>query len=205
MNIICENCKNPFVLSSKKKHDIKRYNLKKLFCSETCHNKYVTKDNVTTLCHQCSKIIIRTKGNRKTNKSGFFFCSSSCAASFNNTLKRKSRRSKIEKELFNLLEQTFPNLKFIPNDKTMLGGLEVDIAVPSLKLAIEWNGIVHFKPIYGQIKLDKVQSIDQKKLLLAQQKDINLIVISDFKSDKQTFNKAFSQVSEIIKELCKSE
>lgn len=104
-------------------------------------------------------------------------------------------------EVQNLLVKEFPNLKILPNDKTMLDGLEADIAIPSLKLAIEWNGIVHFKPIYGQQKLDKVKNKDTEKLKIASNKNINLIVIPDLISNDKILNQAFNDVKEIIKKL----
>lgn len=148
-------------------------------------------------CKNCNKEVERMNSYFGDNT----FCSKSCATSFNNTLRRKSRRSKIEIKLFEQLEKRFPTIKFIPNDKEMLNGLEVDIAAPSLKLAIEWNGIVHFKPIYGQKKLDRIKFIDQQKLLIAQQKDINLIVIPDLVSNKTVLDKAFKQICLIINNL----
>ena len=137
----------------------------------------------------------------KKSKSGKFFCNSSCAASYNNKLKRKSRRSKIEIKFYNLLVQEFPNLDILSSDKTMLDGYEADIAIPSLKLAIEWNGIVHFKPIYSQTKLDKIQTRDAEKLEIASNKDINLIVIPDLVSNDKILQQAFNDVKVIIKKL----
>jgi hypothetical protein len=83
----------------------------------------------------------------------------------------------------------------------MLNGLEVDIAIPSLNLAIEWNGIVHFKPIYGQTKLNKIQDKDAEKIKIASNKNINLIVISDLVSNDIILQKAFDNVKNIIKNL----
>jgi len=83
----------------------------------------------------------------------------------------------------------------------MLDGYEVDISIPELQLAIEWNGIVHFKPIYGQTKLDKVQTRDAEKLKIASNKNINLIVISDLVSDDKILKQAFNEVKDIIKDL----
>ena len=152
-------------------------------------------------CANCDNQIIRQRSQFKKSKSGRSFCNNSCAASYNNKLKRKSRRSKIEIKFYNLLVKEFPNLKILPNDKTMLDGLEADIAIPSLKLAIEWNGIVHFKPIYGQQKLDKVKNKDTEKLKIASNKNINLIVIPDLISNDKILNQAFNDVKEIIKKL----
>lgn len=119
--------------------------------------------------------------------------------------KRNSRRSKVEKALFDLLEAEFPQHHFYANDKTMLDGFEVDIAVPDLNLGIEWNGIVHFKPIYGQEKLSKIQLRDQKKQKIAEKKNISLIVISDLVSTAARVNEAFVQTSKIIRSLSNGE
>lgn len=161
------------------------------------------REGKTLQCHQCNKDFYRIYSEIRQSKSGFFFCSSNCACSYNNTQKRKSRRSKCEILLYELLKSKFSTLDIIPNDKTMLEGLEVDIAIPSLKLAIEWNGIVHFKPIYGIDKLQKIQSIDQDKLIIAQQKDINLIVIPDLVSKDKYVKECFNKISLIIRELQK--
>ena len=192
--------------------DINRYGtttIKRLFKSwNNCLIETFGKVNQNTghpsilySCKLCNKSFMRRPCDAKKSKTGNFFCCMSCAAIYNNKIKKKSRRSKIEIQLYNLLVKEFPNLDILPNDKTMLGGLEVDIAIPSLKLAIEWNGIVHFKPIYGIKKLKRVQEIDQEKLKIASNKNINLIIISDYVSNQQILNKAFEDIKNIIKNL----
>ncbi|KKN52817.1 hypothetical protein LCGC14_0608630 [marine sediment metagenome] len=173
-----------------------------IFCSRLCSNKYNTQVNtITTNCGNCNKKVIRHNSQAKKSKSGKCFCSKFCAATYNYKFKKKSRRSKIEAKFYNLLVKEFPNLNILPNDKNMLDGLEVDIAIPSLKLAIEWNGIVHFKPIYGQQKLDKIQNKDAKKLKIAVNKNINLIVIPDLVSNDKILQQAFSDTKNIINKL----
>ncbi len=137
----------------------------------------------------------------KRSKSNKIFCNSSCAATYNNKLKRKSKRSKIEAKFYDLLVKEFPNLNILSNDKTMLNGLEVDVAIPILKLAIEWNGIVHFKPIYGQTKLNRIQNNDANKLQIASNKNINLIVIPDLVSNDKILKQAFNDIKNIINKL----
>ncbi len=83
----------------------------------------------------------------------------------------------------------------------MLDGLEVDVSIPSLKLAIEWNGIVHFKPIYGNYQLNKIQNRDVEKLKIASNKNINLIVIPDLVSNDKILKQAFNDVKNIINKL----
>lgn len=85
----------------------------------------------------------------------------------------------------------------------MLDGLEADIAIPELKLAIEWNGIVHFKPIYGRSKLARIRQKDAEKQKIANDKDINLIIIPDLVSTKSKVQEAFVEISKIIRSLTK--
>jgi hypothetical protein len=87
----------------------------------------------------------------------------------------------------------------------MLEGLEVDIAVPALKLAIEWNGAVHFKPIFGNDKLASIRSRDQRKLEIASREDVNLIVIADPDCSAEILTKAIEDVEEIILSLLEAE
>lgn len=192
---ICEQCGKDY---KKETFDFKR--TKHNLCSKKCNGLFQRK-RIKTFCGNCDKPIEIKLGESKKSKSGKSFCSQSCAATYNNKLKRKSRRSKIEAKFYNLLAKEFPSLNILPNDKTMLDGLEVDISIPSLKLAIEWNGIVHFKPIYGQTKLDKIQTIDAKKLKIAVNKNINLIVIPDLVSNDKILKQAFNDVSIIINNL----
>ena len=77
----------------------------------------------------------------------------------------------------------------------------IPTAIPELNLAIEWNGIVHFKPIYGKKKLNRIQELDNEKLKIASNKDINLIVIPDLVSNDKILNKAFNDVKNIINNL----
>lgn len=188
----CKQCNKDFIT---------RIDFNSKYCSQQCKIDYDKTLYFKKPCTNCGKIVSRRFKETKKNKTKNIFCNSSCAASYNNTLKRKSRRSKVEIMLFEMLEKEFTNLKFIPNDKKLLDGLEIDIAIPSLKLGIEWNGIVHFKPIYGQAKLDRVQELDAKKQILAQQKKINLIVIPDLVSTKAKVKEAFASVSKIIRQL----
>jgi hypothetical protein len=172
------------------------------FCSNKCYGSFIKKEHtVVANCGWCNKEVIRNSAEFNKSKSGLIFCNRSCSVSFNNTKRRKSKRSKCEKMLFDLLLEKYPDLGLIPNGKSMLDGLECDIEIQSLKLAIEWNGIVHYKPIYGEEKLQKIQSIDEKKQNLAQEKGIRLIVIPDLVSNKKYVNEAFHSICHIFDEL----
>ena len=172
------------------------------FCSKTCQGKFKSNNGtISCNCGWCDKSIIRHLKEFNKSKSGLIFCNSSCAASYNNTKKRKTNRSKCEKLLFDLLNTTYPDLNLIPNGKTLLSGFECDIEILSLNLGIEWNGIVHYKPIYGEEKLQKIQSIDEKKQNIAQENNIRLIVIPDLVSTEKYVKEAFYKICQIINEI----
>ncbi|MCK5613852.1 hypothetical protein KAR91_68945 [Candidatus Pacearchaeota archaeon] len=170
------------------------------FCSQRCKHNNSNK-HMNFECSYCGEHVVKPFADVKKSKTGRFFCNQSHAAFYNNKIRKKSRRSKIEIKFYNSLVKEFPNLDILANDKIMLDGYEVDVAIPSLKLAIEWNGIVHFKPIYGQTKLSKIQTRDTEKLKIASNKDINLIVISDLVSNDEILEKSFNQCKDIVKDL----
>ena len=62
------------------------------------------------------------------------------------------------------------------NTKTPIGA-ELDFYFPELKIAVELNGIVHYQPIYGYKKLERVQEIDRGKILKCRMAGIKLIII----------------------------
>lgn len=191
MLVTCENCKTEF---DKLTHEIKRTNNKN-FCSSKCYGEILSK-SISFPCEICGIIVTRRLSQIRSLK---IFCSKSCAATFNNKLKRKSRRSKCEEMLYQLIVSDFPTLEVLKNDKTMLDGFEVDIAIPSLKLAIEWNGVVHFKPIYGDDKLKRIQKIDETKKILANRLDINLIVVPDLVSSPKFVKEAYLEIKQILR------
>ncbi len=89
----------------------------------------------------------------------------------------------------------------MPNDKELLDGFEADIAIPSLDLAIEWNGPFHYIPIFGEARLNEIRNRDAIKLSIAQRKGINLIVIPDLVSTKQKVQETFIELSKKIKRM----
>lgn len=121
--------------------------------------------SVLAKCENCGKEVKRTQSAIRKNKSNRIFCSSSCAATYNNKHKTTgTRRSKLEAYLEERLRVEFPDLVLICNGKDAIGS-ELDFYFPQLRLAIELNGIFHYEPIYGKDKLEQVQRNDQQKSL----------------------------------------
>lgn len=136
----------------------------------------------------------------KSSKSGKTFCNRSCAASYNNTHKTSGTKiSKLEKWLHASLVEQHPNLEFHFNKKDTICS-ELDIYLPSLKLAIELNGVCHYEPIFGKEKLDSIQLNDQRKFQTCLKQGIELYII-DTRSMKQ-FNEPQSvKYLDFIKDL----
>jgi hypothetical protein len=70
----------------------------------------------------------------------------------------------------------FPSLDIHYNRKDAINS-ELDIYIPSLKLAIELNGIFHYEPIYDQDKLDQIQNNDHRKFQACAENGISLCII----------------------------
>lgn len=168
-NTSCCVCGKEFYkIPARIKRSIKHY------CSKVCHNKG-QHTGIALQCSNCQKDIYRTKSQYLRFEN--HFCSSSCSASFNNRNKTFGiTRSKLEIYLEEQLRNLYPNLSIICNSKKEIGS-ELDFYFPDLMLAIELNGIVHYEPIYGASKLDKIKNNDHMKFLNCHNKGIELAVI----------------------------
>lgn len=133
-------------------------------------------------CLNCKKNFLKVASEiRKTEN---HFCSSSCAATYNNTHKTTgTRRSKLEAYLEEQLQVLFPELEILFNDKTAINS-ELDIYIPSMELAFELNGIFHYEPIFGEDKLNQIQNNDGNKFQKCQENQISLCII-DTSSQKR--------------------
>ena len=133
-----------------------------VLAQNSCHGKFRS-DNYTKVvnCKNCNIEIVKHLSDIKS-KSGNSFCSRSCSATYNNKNKKfGTRRSKLENWIENELKKKY-DFKIIFNGKEAVNS-ELDIYIPSLKLAFELNGIFHYEPIYGEDKLNKVKNNDGRK------------------------------------------
>lgn len=172
---------------------------KKPYCSSRCSfEKHRTRKLVT--CKQCEKEF--TKELSRIKKFPNHFCSSSCSATYNNTHKSQgNRRSKLEIWLEEQLPNLFPDLDFKFNSKEEINS-ELDIYIPSLKLAFELNGIFHYEPIYGQERLAFIQNNDDRKFQACGEAGIALCII-DNSSMKNFKEKTAQKFLDIIVDVIK--
>lgn len=144
------------------------------YCSHECSGKARDIKQILN-CTHCDKKF--TKSAFEIKKTKNHFCSSSCAATYNNTHKKHgTRRSKLEIYLEKELVSIYPNLHIDFNKKDAINS-ELDIYIPLLKLAFELNGIFHYEPIYGSEKLSQIQNNDQRKFQACIEKNIELVLI----------------------------
>lgn len=121
------------------------------------------KKTETVKCMNCSSECKKSPYQIEHNK--YIFCSRSCHASYGNRTFNKSSRfgvnkSKAETILVNIIKSDFPELIVIENDRKILDGLEIDVLIPSEKIAIELNGPCHYIPIFGEPELTKTKNKD---------------------------------------------
>ena len=182
----CSVCKNTYTKTKKNilQHNIRQEN-SNLFCSSKCKGLF-TLNMYSKLvnCKQCNKEIYKTKSIIEKAKN--VFCSSSCNATFNNKNKTKGiRRSKLEIYLEEQLNILLPNLIIKYSDKNTIGS-ELDIYIPSLRLAIEIQGIFHYEPIFGELKLNQIKKNDLEKKSKCKNLGIKLICLDVSKQKKFT-------------------
>ena len=94
----------------------------------------------------------------------------------------------------------FPQLTFVFNGKEIIKS-ELDIYLPQLRLAIELNGIVHYEPIYGSDKFEKIKNNDQNKTIACYEQGIELAIIdtSTLKYNKESkFIPFYDKIKKII-------
>lgn len=198
----CCHCNKLFLPKNKDTYDSMKAKFKtnniKYYCSEVCRNAGRKRIKIVeTKCSNCGKVFTPSTNIDKRSKSENRFCCLSCAASYNNKHKTTGiRRSKLEKWLEEKLFTLYPNLEIKYCDKTAINS-ELDIYIPSLKLAFELNGIYHYEPIHGQNKLEQIQRNDANKFQLCQENNISLCVI-DTSQHKYVTEKSSKKYLDII-------
>ena len=143
------------------------------FCSPKCSDNRVT-NKAEIYTHVCTTCQTEFQSDRKDSK----FCGRQCKGKHDIGRNRKisKNRSKAEAYLFNRIRHEFPEIALLANDRAFLeGGLEIDIFLPELSLAIEVNGPFHYRPIYGEERLERAQHNDQLKKENLENRSVELL------------------------------
>ena len=183
--IQCLSCgKTFYVVKSYIQAQLKRRPTVNRYCSLTCYGAPHKLPPYELKCTNCGTPISIEQRLFKKSKTGNFFCSKSCSLYYNNTNKTTGyNRSKLELFLEEELSKMFPELDIIYNDRKVCGGLELDIYIPSLNIAFELNGPVHYQPVFGKTegkkikKFETVKNHDLQKQIICQEKGIGLYIV----------------------------
>lgn len=199
LRIQCLNCQCVF---TKTKHHIQIAHHRRGtndFCSRKCRNQhYRIGHKVRLACDFCGKSFHKDISRIRTSL--HHFCCQSCAAKYTNTHKTKGTRvSKLERWLQDQLPKFYPTLDFHFNRKDAING-ELDIYIPSLKLAFELNGIFHYEPIYGKDKLASIQNNDNRKSQACLERGVELCII-DISSLKYFKEQKAMKFLNIVKDI----
>jgi hypothetical protein len=153
-----------------------------------------TKPRVVFICPVCQKELMITKNEFKTKK----YCSRVCRNKIINK-KNNGQRSIAEVFLEKKLKETFPLLTIEFNNRTLLNGLELDVYIPSINMAIEWNGIYHYKKIRDNDLFDKTKEKDTRKLLECRELGVYLYVVKDLTSNKKFIEEETEKIINLVK------
>jgi len=184
----CSFCSKAFLRTKKDLNKSKKQNSKNSYCTKLCKN-LASNAKTKYKCHLCQKMFVRKTSSSKNSK--LIFCSRACNAKHYNANKQYGNRiSKLEIWCQKELAKQYQNLEFHFNRKDAINS-ELDIYIPSLKLAFELNGIFHYEPIFGKLQLSKIQNNDSRKFQACIERSISLCIIDT--SSQKYFKEASSK------------
>lgn len=177
--LVCAICSQPIQKTKlqiqRNRFGSKNFTCKSKSCNVSCNP--LVKLQIEAPCSTCGALVKRRAERKGTTKSDRVFCNQSCAAKYNNCHKTHgTKRSKLEAWIESELVKLYPNLEFHFNRKDAINS-ELDIYIPSLKLAFELNGIYHYEPIHGIEKLTTIQNNDSRKLQACIERGISFCTV----------------------------
>ena len=181
------SCANTRQHSDETKAKIGKSGLNRVYKRDISKN-IISYERNPNRCTQCGKALSYNIRFRKT-------CSDECLHTLRSELGKKlvalqNLRSKNEIAFCQLCEQHFGKENVLHN-AVMFNGWDADIIIPSLKVAILWNGPWHYIEISKTQKLKQVQNRDRIKLREIINCGYRPYIIEDVKREKNKVEKEF--------------
>jgi hypothetical protein len=183
------SCANTRQHSEETKAKIGKSGLNRVYKRDISKN-IISYERNPNRCTQCGKALSYNMRFRKT-------CSDECLHTLRSELGKKlvalqNLRSKNEIAFCQLCEQYFGKENVLHN-AVMFNGWDADIIIPSLKVAILWNGPWHYIEISKTQKLKQVQNRDRIKLREIINCGYRPYIIEDVKREKDKVEKEFER------------
>ena len=205
-----ESIRKPFISTPEKYKSLTERNFKKILENDemTCNYTYVKYDtNVRKhilMCHSCNSIFKISMGLYRIRFNHNHTICTNCNP-INKPLSIQ------EKELLDFIKSNY-NGEIIHNDRSVIHPYELDIYLPDLQLAIEYNGDYwHANPKYysedetinikgTEYLVSEIWKRDQKKLEYCNDKNITLVTIweDDWTNNK---NKIKNKIKKLVKDF----
>ena len=162
-------------------------------------------DSYNLICKICKNSFVHKRKDKIT-------CSSKCyheavvgqgKTTWNlnkNSLHRKIGRSYNEMKLYEMIKNKWPDAK---HNLFIFNGFDADIIIPTLKLAIHWNGIWHYKQIINEQHFCNIISRDKMRYEEIERCGYTNYIIKDIKSrkDYNLVNSEFDKLTQYIDSL----
>lgn len=178
--IKCLKCKTEFEVScTESAYNKNRY---RHYCSRTCANSHIiteetkqkiantlTKPEKIKKCKDCGikisrkaiycKNCVSKHHNEFISEDGRLKLSN--AGKHSAAIQSNIRRSKNEKDFYNLCQKQF---KSVRHNESIFNGWDADIIIDDIKVAVLWNGPWHYKKITEHHSVKQVQNRDKIKI-----------------------------------------
>ncbi len=163
-----------------------------IFCSKGCHDEFQN-CKITFNCEKCKKTVIVSPSHY--NRARHHFCSRECRSKFT------FKESFVEVQFEELVKKL--DIKYERNNRSVLGRLELDFYFPNINFAVEINGIIHYKPIYGEDHFKGQKDRDRRKRRKCKELGILLRTVKPGNCKYETFVPRYERVIWEIKQRIK--
>jgi len=163
---------------------------------------YSFADGISPIIHDnFSREEIHQRGRQKCGEKNKELIAANPKAFFERMQQARTQGSQAQRLCAKLLKERLPDLDIKEFDQDIFVGKEIDITIPELKVAIEWQGPPHRRPIFGEKSLKNMQRSDKAKRTYF--KRIGWILLEV--DDDGGFNERFveQQVAKIVDSLKK--